>query len=747
MTLDMRELKLEEDPAKQTRAKAAQRKKQETKAEPTWEEAWAKVFGLKSTDKLKAKEVKEAAEAGELSLGLPSLKKLSWATVKQRWQDLQGLRKAAKLAEMVKNTPKNYKLIQSVEDLDKLVADLQKEPIVAFDTETTGVDVYNDELVGLSFTLPLADYHVYIPVAHNTTLPQLRRLHVLNRLRKVLEYPTPRKVAHNARFDIHMLIRYGVRLGGMAHDTMITQRVLNENEDSVALKYLGTRYGKFFGFVEASASFEELFGKDGKFAEVPLDAALVYAAKDTHLTWKLYEWQKEHLKKVGFLDKLYREIENPLIDVVVEMEQTGFLVDLDFAKVYGEELGVEIAGIEAELVEGFGEINFNSPTQLAVKLYDELQLPDPKGKRSTDVKTLKKLKGQHKAIDTLLIYRELTKLKGTYVDALPGLVKKDKRVHGSFNQLSTVTGRFSSNNPNLQNLPPRARKLIIAPEGFLLLGSDFSQIEPRVLAHMSGDRHFQEPYLLGQDLYATLASRVFKVPIGECGDGSIWRKKMKVGLLAVMYGTSMWTLSEQLGITVEEAEQFILDFYEVYPQVHDFIRETWEFVKENEYVLTLFHRKRRFPGHGPQARLYDSLAAEICSITKTKTVPLDFWDKEKYAIPYKIKRQFQDVKGEVERVRRMAVNARIQGSAADIMKLALINLYGLCQKKGWRVNGTVHDEALVLVPNTITLQEVKEIEACMVKAANLEVPVKVDTELMSRWGEGVKKGEWFQRAA
>lgn len=743
----MEDLKMEDNSMATERARAAQRKKQEAKAEPTWEEAWAKVFSLKSTDQVKAREVKEAAEAGKLGLGIPSLKKLSWKTVNDCWKVLKQLRKNEKLTEMVKNTPNNYRLIQTVEDLDKLIADLQKEPIIAFDTETTGVDVYNDELVGMSFTLPLADYHVYIPVAHKTTLPQLRRLYVFNRLRKVLESPAPKKVAHNARFDIHMLIRYGVRLGGMAHDTMIAQRVLDENEKSVALKYLGTRYGKYFGFEEPSAPFEELFGKDGKFAEVPLDAALVYAAKDTHLTWNLYKWQKEHLKRVGFLDRLYRKIENPLIDVVVEMEQTGFLVDLEFAKVYGEELAAEIAGIEAELVEAFGEINFNSPSQLAVKLYDELQLPDPKGNRSTDVKTLKKLKGKHKGIEALLKYRELTKLKGTYVDALPGLVKKDGRVHGSFNQLSTVTGRFSSNNPNLQNLPPRARKLIITPEGFLLLGSDFSQIEPRVLAHMSGDPHFQEPYLKGQDLYATLASRVFKVPIDECGDGSIWRKKMKVGLLAVMYGTSMWTLSEQLGITVEEAERFILDFYEAYPDVHEFIRETWEFVKQNEYVLTLYHRKRRFPGHSQQARVYDSLAAEICKITKTKTVPLDFWDKEKYAIPYKIKRDFQDVKGEVERVRRMAVNARIQGSAADIMKLALINLYGLCWDKSWRVAGTVHDEALILVPNTITLEEVREIEACMTRAANLEVPVKVDTELMTRWGEGIKKGEWFQRAA
>lgn len=330
---------------------------------------------------------------------------------------------------------------------------------------------------------------------------------------------------------------------------------------------------------------------------------------------------------------------------------------------------------------------------------------------------------------------------------MPGQVKKDGRVHGSFNQLSTVTGRFSSNEPNLQNLPPRARRLIIAPAGWLILGSDFSQIEPRILAHMSGDKHFQEPYLKGQDLYSTLASRVFKVPVSECGDGSIWRKKMKVGLLAVMYGTSMWTLAEQLGISVEDAHRFILDFYQAYPEVYQFIKETHQFVKKHEYVLTLFHRKRRFPGHRQLAGLYDSLAAEICRITGTKEVPFDFWDKGKYDIPYKLKRQFQDVKVDVERVRRMAVNARIQGSAADIMKIALINIYKLCQAKGWRVNGTVHDEALVLVPKNITLREVQEIESCMLKAARLEVPVKVDTELMTRWGEGLKKHEYFAKAA
>lgn len=439
--------------------------------------------------------------------------------------------------------------------------------------------------------------------------------------------------------------------------------------------------------------------------------------------------------------KLYQEIENPLVDVCIDMEQTGFLIDLEYAKPYGEKLKTQIAEIDAALKEQFGDINFNSPIQLQKVFYDDLKLPDVSKKRSTDVKTLKALKNEHPGIKLLLQYRELTKLLGTYVEALPQQIKGDGRIHGNFNQSATVTGRFASNNPNLQNLPHEARKLIVAPPGFVIIGADFSQIEPRVLAHMSGDPKFMFPYLSGQDLYSTLAAGVFHVPLEECGDGSKYRKMMKVGLLAVMYGTSMFTLSGQLGISIEEAQQFIEDFYRSYPEVARFIQETRDFVKEHEYVLTLFNRKRRFPGYRNKAIQYDALVKKITAITGTKTVPLNFWKIDE--IPYDLKRAFQDVKGGVERVRRMSVNARIQGTAADIMKIALINLYTLAQEKGWRMAGTVHDEALLLVPETITIQEIQQIEACMINAVKLNVPIKVDTEIMRRWGEGQKKAEWF----
>ncbi|MFT4413235.1 DNA polymerase [Fredinandcohnia humi] len=725
------------------RVKKAVKKK--TASKETIEQAWERVLSLAGNteaDLQKLYAVKRAFEEGKV--GRDSDKRFSKAEALRMWQQLQEIERDEKLEKLVAETPDNYILVQTEKQLNKLVQDLKNEPIIAVDTETTGLDVYNDEIVGISLTLPNADYHVYIPVAH-TTGKQLKRDVVLKALEPTLTSPFIGKVLHNAKFDIHMFIRHGLRMRGLAHDTQIAMAILNENETSFALKNLATKYGKHFGFKDESYTFEELFGKNAKFADVPLDVALVYAAKDTHLTYKLYSWQLEHLKKRDRLLELYQKLENPLIEVCIDMEQNGFLIDLEFAKEYGTELQEEIVQIEKKLKHFFGDINFNSPSQLQEVLYDVLELPDISKNRSTDKATLKKLKNHHKGIDFLLQYRDLTKLLGTYIEALPSQIKKDGRIHGSFNQVSTVTGRFSSNNPNLQNLPPKARKLIIAPEGKLILGIDFSQIEPRVLAHMSNDKKLQEPYLKGQDLYSTLASQVFNVPLEECVDGSKYRKMMKVGLLAVMYGTSMFTLAEQLGITVEEAHKFIQDFFKTYPDVHQFINDTHQYVKDNEFVETLYGRKRRFPTHTRNAREYDALVRKMCSILGTNELPLNFWEYKE--LPYDTKRSFQKIKGEVERVRRMAVNARIQGTAADIMKRALLNIHAHVKPKGWEVIGTVHDEALMLVDSSITLKEIEEIEACMIRSAELDVPLKVDTEIMTRWGEGYKKGEWFQLVA
>jgi DNA polymerase I len=576
-----------------------------------------------------------------------------------------------------------------------------------------------------------------------------------------------------------MLAQHGIKLRGIHWDTMIAQKILNENESSIALKNLSNKYGHLFGYEDDSYTYEQLFGKNTPFDEVDYNrGGGYYAAKDGQLTYLLFRWQESHFARLPRLDWIYRQIENPLIDVTIKMERTGFLIDLEYSEVFGKQLKDESASLISQIRELFGvdeEFNFDSPTQLAELLFEKLGLPD-KAKGSVDAKALKFIQREHAGIPLLLEYRKLVKLLGTYVEALPAKVKKDGRLRSAFNQVGTVTGRFSSGDssqpdaPNLQNLPEAGRKLVIAPGGYVIIGSDFSQIEPRVLAHISGDKELQKVYLLGLDLYQSMAAKVFGLTMEDCADGCKpegWTKAktpraaMKQIILAIMYGLSAFSLAETLAMKVAEADQMIRDFYVAYPEVYRWIKSVHEFVKENEFVETLYGRKRRFPGHRDEAIIYDSKATEIKRILAVDELPMNVWEEDIQRkkdgldplLPYKLKREFQDVKSSVERVRRMAVNAVIQGTAADIMKLALIGLHEYAERKAqesgseWAVNGTVHDEGLTQAPETITLAEVMEMEQIMTNVVKLDVPLKVDTEIFRRWGEGISKRAWFASVA
>lgn len=735
----------EENKKKKERAKKAQETKDIVITEADWEDA----FSRKNTkaDLRRLREVKQAYQAGKV---FPQ-KKFSKAEALRMWKRWNEIRREDRIKEMVENTPDNYFLIQDTFQMNRLIKYLEQEPIIAVDTETTGLDIFGeDTLVGISLTLPKVDFHYYIPIHHDEG-QQLPEDVVLNRLRPFLEDPNVGKVLHNATFDMHILKRHGVRLRGVAGDTQVRMWLLMETEPTYRLKDLATKWLK-----EPSDTFDELFGKNTKFNTIPLDVALVYAGKDTDITWRLYQFQEKHLSKdkLSKVKKLYEDIENPIIDVCFEMEETGFVMDMKYANEYDKILNDELKEVNKELYKHFPkDMNFNSWQQLQKVLYDDWGLPDVSGSKSTDADTLERLDHEtdHDGLKALLKYREITKLIGTYIEKLPKERKYDDRVHGRFNQMGTATGRFSSSSPNLQNIPYEARKLFIAPDGWLIIGSDYSQIEPRVLSHLSGDKHLREPYQNGGDLYSTLASRVFKKPYEECIDNeaegykSPYRKMMKTGLLAVMYGTSMWTLSKQLGISVEEAEKFIDDFFEEYPKVAEWIKGVHEFVKENEYVETMFGRKRRFQGHRQEAIAYDNLAEQICDILGTNKVPLNIWDnKYKKILPYQLKRKFQNVKGSVERVRRQAVNAIIQGSSADIMKLAMIAVYKEAQEQGYKMLATVHDEILLYVPEDITLEQVEGIEKAMTGVVDLSVPFKVDVMFTKKWGENERpKDDWF----
>ncbi|MCG5252587.1 DNA polymerase [Brevibacillus agri] len=677
-----------EEAAKRVEA-AVERKK----AAETIEQAWERILSMKNspTDQERLLAVKHAMESGILG-GYPTDgKRFSKAEALRLWAELNERQRGEKLAEMVRNTPANYRLIQTVMQMDALVADLANESIIAVDTETTGLDYYDaDVIVGVSLTLPNANYHVYIPVGHDEG-EQLAREYVLGRLRPYLEDEGLGKVLHNYKFDAHMFIKHGIRMRGLRWDTQIAMHLLNENEPSYALKNLATRYLK-----EPSDTFERLFGKS-QFNTIPLDVALVYAAKDTDLTWRMYQFQRAHFGRLPKLLDVYERIENPLIDVVLDMERTGFVLDAEHASKLGEDLRGQLADVERQLAIHFGDINYNSHVQLkpAIEALVREKID------STDVKTLKALQDRHDAVRLLLKYRELTKLLGTYVEALPQQVRGDGRIHANFNQAATVTGRFSSNNPNFQNQPKYARKMFVAPPGMVILSGDFSQQEPRLLAHFSGEPVLIEAYRAGKDLYTTAAAELFGLPESECGDGSKYRKMLKTGILAVMYGTGPKTLAGQLEINEKEARDFIAQFYAKYPNVKAWIDGNERFAKKHGYIEMLYGRKRRLP--------------EAISRDRSE--------------------QF--------RALRQATNAIIQGSAAIQTKLTMIALDSLCKRRGWQMAFSIHDEIGLYAPKDITLDDVREFESVMLNTVTLTVPNKTDIEISERWGEGKNVKEWF----
>ena len=762
------------------RVKEATLKKKLAKYEPTWEEVWVTGYKthtgsikkgilqtkLTDTDRERLLAVKEAIESGELSTGVESLSKLTKTRAGALYKELKELRRETIIKKMVEEKPENYHLIIDEQDFQEFLNLLAKEDLIAVDTETTGVEVFGkDYIVGASFTLPKADYHCYIPVRHIHEISwvddlglveymkvsieeQLPADMVFEKLKPYLENKELKKVLHNSKFDFHMFRKEGIEVKGLFMDTMVAMHLLNENEPSFALKNLATKYGRYFGFEDKSMTYEELFGKGG-FEKTPLDIGTVYACKDTHLTYKFYCWIMEQLERIPQLKKLYFEIELPITEICIAMEKEGFAIDLDFAEKYKEQLSAELDELDKRIKEGFGDININSNQQLQGVIYGTWGVKDV-FKGSVDAKTLKKIVAttkdvpQVKYINDLLRYRELNKLLTTYIEPLPQKISpSDGRLHGSFNQSATVTGRFASNNPNLQNLPYDARKMFVAPEGKLIIGIDFSQIEPRFLSHITQDRDFMNPYETGRDLYSEIASKVFKQPLEACGDGSKWRKMAKVVLLGMMYGISSMSLAETFNLTNEEAEQIYTDFHESYPVMKAWFDDINNKADTEGYVETSWGRKRRFLGHKDIARKYKILLARYQN--KLGKEKFNIWEEYRNKkVSYAEARAFQEVAGQYNKVARQSINAVIQGSSADIMKIAMVKLFEHLKKKGedWKLLGTIHDEVLIEIPETATAEEVAELAEIQRTCVTLTVPFKVDVEVSARWGQGVPFKNW-----
>lgn len=691
------------DKAAATRKSAVSRAKAKQKPAESMEDAWQRVMATKlsDADRVKLLRVKAALEAGKIGRHADKLaKRFSKAEAHALYRDLVEIERVSTLKQMVANTPDNYVMVRDYAQLDEMIAVLAKEPIIAVDTETTGLDVYSDVIVGMSFTAPTADIHYYVPTDH-VEKTAIDTAGALAKLTPILTNEKIGKVLHNAKYDIHMFRRHGVDMRGLAWDTQEAMQLLNENEPSMALKNLATKY-----LNEPSDTFSELFGKDAKFAEVPLDVAMVYAAKDTHITWKLYEFQRKHFAKMPSIERYMREVEVPLIYAIVDMERNGFVIDLEFAKTYGSEMKLRLDALEAELVEELNGINLNSPAQLK----PALEALIGRKLESTDAKkVLKPLAKDYPTIAKLLEYKGDMKLYSTYISRLPELIHaKTGRLHAQFRPNGTVTGRFSSggNGVNLQNQPKSARKLFNAPKGHVIMGGDWSQQEVRALAYFTQEPTLLEAYATGRDIYASMASEVYNKPYEECGDGTFERKAMKVGVLSCMYGTGPATLAQQLGITRPEADAFIEDFFKRLPMVQAWIDGNKRYAARHGFVwMDGEQRKRRLPDAKKRVRGYDR-------------------DKS--------------------RAERQATNAIIQGSSAIQTKVTLIALHDLCKRKGWQLWATVHDEVLLVVPEDITDAEVSEFEKVMLESYPFgDVQNKTDIEIGRCWGEMKSRKEWF----
>ncbi len=598
-----------------------------------------------------------------------------------------------------------YATITGERELDELVARLEKQPIFAFDTETTSVDTTVAGLVGLSFCFEEGAAY-YIPVGH-VEGEQLDRELVLERLRPVMQNSQVGKTGHNLKFDYEVLRKHGVKVQGIVFDTMIAAFLLNslgraQSLDDLAYSELGIEMipiSEMIGTGKTQTTFDH----------TTIEDATIYAAEDADMSWRLYLKLKAELEAQNELNehgwsmlRLANEIEWPIVPVLAEMEIEGIELDIKVLGEIGARLEARINQLKGEIFDLAGEeFNMGSPAQLGQILYGRLGLPTAglkKGKTgvSTAADVLEKLREAHPIIPLIMEYRELDKLKNTYVDALPGLLKADGRIHTSFNQTIAQTGRLSSTNPNLQNIPVRTelgreiRGAFVAPAGRVLVSADYSQIELRVAAALAGDEGMIETFKAGIDLHQQTAAELFGVALENVAKQQ--RYAAKTINFGVLYGMSAHGLSVATGMDGKEAAGFIERYFEVRPKLRQYIEDTKKFAYDNQYTATLFGRRRACP--------------EIRSSN------------------------FMLRSG----AERMAVNVPIQGTAADIYKLAMIEVAKRLEDDcGLLLQ--IHDELIVEAPAAKGDTVAELMRKVMGEVIDLGVPLAVDTAIGVNWGE------------
>jgi len=596
-----------------------------------------------------------------------------------------------------------YHCILTSDDLEKLAQRLESAPAFAFDTETTGLDPRSAELVGISISLQ-AHEAFYIPVGHRYLgMPdQLPREAVLDRLRPAFGNPAIRKVGQNLKFDLQVLATAGLEVQGSWCDTMLCSYLLNPSRGGHGLDALAQEH-----LNHKMISYDEVTGS-GKnricFSEVEVEKATRYAAEDADATWLLHEKLLPMLQEQG-LEKLLFELEMPLMEIMTRMEQHGVLLDLGYLAELGNGFGQRMQELEKRIIElAGGPFNLNSPKQLEEVLFERLGLQagkKTKGKtgRSTDNEVLTGLTEEHEIAKLLLDYRGLAKLKSTYTDALAKLTDRQGRVHTSYNQAVTATGRLSSSDPNLQNIPIRTdegrriREAFIAPAGSCILAADYSQIELRVLAHLSADPVFCDAFSQDEDIHTRTASEVFGL-FPEMVTSEM-RRQAKTINFGIIYGQGAFSLAKQLGVARNVAEKFIAAYKERHSGAIAFLDSCIASAKETGYVTTILGRK-----------------LPIADITSSNGNLRSFAE-------------------------RNAINYPIQGSAADIIKQAMLGVDRAIRAEGLqsRLIMQVHDELVFEVLETELEQMQALVNREMSQAVALKVPLKVDIQWGKNWSE------------
>ncbi len=602
------------------------------------------------------------------------------------------------------SAPGEYEMVLTTEQLDAWVQRLADADLISFDTETDALDAMRANLVGISLAVE-PGRAAYIPVGHDYpgAPAQLPREQVLAALRPALEDPSKKKLGQHGKYDLHVLRRHGVNLQGYHDDTMLESFVLNSTAtrhdmDSLAMRYLGY----------TTIKFEEVAGKGAKqisFSQVGLDEACRYAAEDADVTLRLHHALQPQLQATPSLDSVYRDIEMPLVPVLTRIEANGVHIDMAELRRQSQDLGSRMLAAQQKATELAGRtFNLDSPKQLQAVLFDELQLPalvkTPKGQPSTNEEALEAIAEQHELPRVILEYRGLAKLRSTYTDKLPEMINQDTgRVHTSYHQSGAATGRLSSSDPNLQNIPIRTedgrriRRAFVAPPGRKILACDYSQIELRIMAHLSEDLGLVRAFEQGVDVHRATAAEVFSRSLEEVTSNE--RRAAKAINFGLMYGMSAFGLARNLGIDRGQAQDYVALYFSRYPGVRDFMERMRQQARDRGYVETLFGR-----------RLYLN----------------------------DINARNQGLRAGAERA---AINAPMQGTAADIIKRAMVKVDDWLQDHGDQAKMIlqVHDE-LVFETESSFLDTLRlKVVELMSSAAELRVPLVVDAGVGDNWDE------------